>query len=416
MQSSSQLVTQAAQAAAAAAPSLASASDEKIDEVLQGVAALATARQSTIVAANQEDVAAARRRLPLGTLDRLRLDERRLELMAQEIGSLAELPHVGRAAQRYRSDRTGEDLEITERRIPIGVVGAIYEARGAVTVDIASQLIKSRNAGVLRSGSAVLGTASTLMDTVISPALDQAGMPSEAIQLLRSDDHNSAEALVTIPQLVPVVVIRGSGPTTAKLSRLAAAHGVHALAHAEGGGVMYVHPSADRDLALGLIEKSLDRLGVCNRLNLLLLDARIWDEFLPSAQKKLDELGIAASLPPHDHPLGHEWASDPDRQATVTIAAAEGPAAAAALANAETPGIAACVAAEDAAVAQEFLDLFSGTGAFWNVPTRLLDGFKLTGAPETGINVARAVAPRGPVTYRDLYLRQYLVTRGEQNL
>jgi glutamate-5-semialdehyde dehydrogenase len=148
---------------------------------------------------------------------------------------------------------------------------------------------------------------------------------------------------------------------------------------------------------------------VCNRLNLLLIDRQLWDEWLPQVTAQLETLGIAASLPPHDHRLGYEWALEPGREATVTIAPADGPAQAAAIANEETSGLAAGIAASDPAAAAQFLDGYAGTGAFWNATTRLLDGFKLLGVPETGINIDALPGPRGPVTFRDLCLRQFVV-------
>ena len=101
-------------------------------------------------------------------------------------------------------------------------------------------------------------------------------------------------------------------------------------------------------VASSSIASSLDRLGVCNRLNLLLLDEQLWDAWLPDITEQLAGLGIKASLPPHDHPLGYEWALDSEREATVTIAPAASPAAAAAIANDETSGLAAGIAAADA--------------------------------------------------------------------
>ena len=212
------------------------------------------------------------------------------------------------------------------------------------------------------------------------------------------------------PDLVPLVILRGSGDSTRELTAEAARHGVRTLAHADGGGVLYLDRAADAGKALDLVERSLDRLGVCNRLNLLLVHPERWDELLPGVRAVLDRLGVAASLPPHDHPLGLEWALQDGREATVTIAPVDGPAAAARLADAATSGLAAGIATEDAAAAAEFLDTYGGTGAFWNVTTRLLDGFKLLGVPETGINVDRLPGPRGPVTFLDLHLRQFVVT------
>jgi glutamate-5-semialdehyde dehydrogenase len=136
----------------------------------------------------------------------------------------------------------------------------------------------------------------------------------------------------------------------------------------------------------------------------------LWDEMLPRIHRLGARLGISLSLPPHSHPLGHEWALDPGREATVTVASADGPRAAAALANEETSGLAAAIVTQDRAAAAEFLGGYAGTGAFWNSSPRLLDGFKLFSVPETGINIDAVPGPRGPVTFRDLYLRQFVVT------
>jgi glutamate-5-semialdehyde dehydrogenase len=279
-------------------------------------------------------------------------------------------------------------------------------------VDVASQLLKSRNAGVLRTGGAALGSATTLFDEVITPALERAGLDARALNLVRSADREAATELVRHPGLIPLVILRGSGETTRNLAADAARHGVRTLAHADGGGVLYLDRAADPALAAQLITDSLDRLGVCNRLNLLLIHDEAWPRLLPVAQAALEKAGVAASLPPHDHPLGHEWALDTGHEATVTVAPAAGPAQAARTANDETSGLAAAVVTADAGAAAQFLAAYAGTGAFWNASTRLLDGFKLRGVPETGINVDHVPGPRGPVTFHDLCLRQYVVTPG----
>jgi glutamate-5-semialdehyde dehydrogenase len=145
---------------------------------------------------------------------------------------------------------------------------------------------------------------------------------------------------------------------------------------------------------------------VCNRLNLLLVD-RAAEEQLPGLLHLLDRLGITVREPAR---LGHEWANDPERVETVTVALVDGVEEAARIANDETSGLAAAIATDDEAAAERFLAGYRGTAAFWNAPTRFTDGFALTGSPETGINVDRVPGPRGPVTYRDLWLRQYRVT------
>jgi glutamate-5-semialdehyde dehydrogenase len=400
-------VRAAAQAAKAAAASLAGAPDSAVDAALGAMARALRDAAPAVLAANEEDMrAAADDGLPAGVRDRLRLDDARLKAMAAQLDILAavEPEPVAREIRELPGD-----LVLYERRRPVGVIGANFEARPNVVVDIASQLVKSRNAGVLRTGSAALRSAIALADEVIAPALAAAGLDPAAVQLVRVPGKAAAYALLREPKLIPLVILRGSGESTRALAAEGAAHGVRTLAHADGGGVLYVHSSAQRAAASSLIADSLDRLGVCNRLNLLLLDKQLWDSWLPEITGQLAGLGIRASLPPHDHPLGYEWALDPEREATVTVAAAGSPAEAAAIANDQTSGLAAGIAAADGEAASEFLSAYAGTGAFWNATTRLLDGFKLLEVPETGINLDAVPGPRGPVTFRDLSLRQFVV-------
>jgi glutamate-5-semialdehyde dehydrogenase len=112
---------------------------------------------------------------------------------------------------------------------------------------------------------------------------------------------------------------------------------------------------------------------------------------------------------PLDRPRGHEWAGEPERVATVTLDLVDDLDEAVRIANEETSGLAASIVTEDEGAARSFLDAYRGTAAFWNATTRLTDGFKLLGTPETGIGVGWAPGPRGPVTYRDLCIRQYRV-------
>ena len=401
-------VTACGEAARAGARGLAAARDEDIDQALRGMAARLGEAAGEVLAANAADVAGGEEAgLGQGLLDRLRLDRARIAEMARQLGLLAGAPFPpGETPVR---DLPG-GLRLAERRVPVGVIGANYEARPNVTVDVASQLLKSRNAGVLRTGGAALRSAEALFDHVIAPAVAAAGLDPGALQLVRSADRQAATELVRRPGLIPLVILRGSGETTRALAAEAARHGVRTLAHADGGGVLYLDAAADPALAAGIIAGSLDRLGVCNRLNLLLIHEAAWDTLLPVALEALAASGVAAALPPHDRPLGHEWALDEGHEATVTVAPAAGPAQAARVASEQTSGLAASVVTADAAAARAFLAAYTGTGAFWNASTRLLDGFKLRGMPETGINVDHVPGPRGPVTFLDLHLRQYVVT------
>ncbi|HWX09043.1 MAG TPA: aldehyde dehydrogenase family protein [Gaiellaceae bacterium] len=389
--------------AAAAHAAVGALTDAGVAQALERAAELVAERTDSIAAANALDVHAASGHLDEGALDRLRLDPARIAALREQLAQLASLPPLER-------DEAGWELEnglrVGVRRIPIGAVGANFEARPNVAVDVAGQLLKSLNAAVLRTGGAALRTVTALVDEVLRPALEHAGLPPDAVGLVRSPERDGAHVLVSLPHVLPLVILRGSGATTAELAREAAQHGVRTLAHAEGGGVLYIGAAADASAAQALVEASLDRLGVCNRLNLLLID-RAAEEQLPGLILLLDRLGIAVREPER---LGHEWANDPEHIASVTVRVVESLDEAVALANEETSGLAAAIATEDAAAAERFLSTYRGTAAFWNAPTRFTDGFALTGSPETGINVDRVPGPRGPVTYRDLWLRQYRVT------
>src|SRR4051794_39499243 len=384
-----------AREAAAALPML---TDELVELALAGAAELLRERAGAVFEANSEDVAAGAGRLDEGALDRLRLDEPRLAAIAEQLRTLSQLPPLERVISAWKLEN---GLHVEERRIPIGVVGANFEARPNVAVDVAGQLLKSRNAALLRTGAAALGTVTAIVDEVLRPALEGAGLPAGAVGLVRFPDHEGARALVPLPKLVPLVILRGSGSTTAALAKLGAEHGVRTLAHAEGGGVLYVHAAANEAKAVAVVDASLDRLGGCNRLNLLLLDPAVPPDPVLEAVARA---GVGVREPPR---LGHEWANDAEHVASVTVRFVDSLDEAVSIANDETSGLAAGIVTDDETAAARFLDGCRGTAVFWHATTRFTDGFALTGAPETGINVDWVPGPRGPVTYRDLWLRQY---------
>ena len=407
-----ELVRLEAVEAGRALPSL---TDEAVSEALRTAAALVREQAPAVLAANAADVEAATGSLDEGTLDRLRLDDARIEALADQVGGMAEIPGLEREIAAWT---LANGLAVSELRIPIGTVGANFEARPNVALDVAGQLLRSLNTTVLRTGGAALRTVTVLVDDVLRPALERAGLPPGAVGLVRFPERDGARALVTLPAEIPLVILRGSGETTAALARLAAEHGVRTLAHAEGGGVLYAHGSADREKLLAVAEASLDRLGVCNRLNLCLVDREATDR-LADLLALFGRVGVeprgteraqsVATMEALDERLGHEWANDPERVATVTVDVVDDLEEAVRIANGQTSGLAATIVAEDEAAARAFLARYRGTTAFWQAPTRFTDGHALTGAPETGINVDWTPGPRGPVTYRDLWLRQYRV-------
>ena len=216
--------------------------DEAVAEALNTAAAFVRERREEIQAANAADYEAASERLDEGMLDRLRLDPARVDALAEQVAAVAAIPPLEREIDSWTLQN---GLRVSERRIPIGTVGANFEARPNVALDVAGQLLKSLNTAVLRTGGAALRTVTVLVDDVLRPSLERSGLPPGAVGLVRSPDREGARVLVTMPERIPLVILRGSGETTAELARLAAEHGVRTLAHAEGGGVLYVHTAAD---------------------------------------------------------------------------------------------------------------------------------------------------------------------------
>src|SRR3954470_16296482 len=258
-------VEEAAPAARGTVTDLASVPDERLDAALRAIADALGRHAAPVLAANEADMTAAREAgLGSGLLDRLRLDEARLEAIAGQLRALADVPYE--ATGRVVRELPGH-LTRTERRRPVGVIGANFEARPNVVVDVASQFVKSRNAGVLRTGSPGRRFAEVpaAHDPAAAPPPRAAsGRDPPMIGLVRVPGQESARALVSQPGLIPLVILRGSGDSTRSLAAEAARHGVRTMAHADGGAVLYVDAAADLDLAEQLIEASLDRLGVCN--------------------------------------------------------------------------------------------------------------------------------------------------------
>ena len=293
------------EAARDSAASLAHAPDDVINQALRAMATRLAERAPDILAANAEDMAGGEAAgLGQGLLDRLRLDPGRMQEMSRPDRAAGRRAVPGRAHPAARAARrpVRRQLRLAERRVPVGVIGANFEARPNVTIDIASQLLKSRNAGVLRTGGAALRSAAALADHVIAPAAEAAGLDPRVVQLVRSADREAAVELVRQPGLIPLVILRGSGETTRSLAAEAARCGVRTLAHADGGGVLYLDRAADPALATEIVTASLDRLGVCNRLNLLLITTQAWDELLGARPRPGPRAGhhavAAAARPP----------------------------------------------------------------------------------------------------------------------
>ena len=181
----SELRSQVEREAAEARRAAAQLADGPVSAALVRAAAMVRERRREILRANAADCAAADG-LDEGTIDRLRLDESRVERLASQAETMAAVPPLEREVASWV---LGNGLRVSERRIPIGTVGANFEARPNVALDVAGQLLKSLNTAVLRTGGAALRTVTVLVDDVLKPALESEGLPGTAVALVRSPDR-----------------------------------------------------------------------------------------------------------------------------------------------------------------------------------------------------------------------------------
>jgi glutamate-5-semialdehyde dehydrogenase len=235
-------------------------------------------------------------------------------------------PEPPRCSAPVRTLETGE--RVFERRIPVGVIGAVFEARPNVTVDVASQVLKARSAAVLRTGSAALGSATALVEQVLRPGTGAThGAPRgrrAARPAARARRRRRPRRVARPGAAGRRPRFRGRHPQAVRARRDRGHPGARPRRRRRRPLPATAAPTEDD--VTRLVTDSTDRLGVCNRLNLLLVDRPVYDT--PAAGREeaaRRPRHRALSLAPHDHPLGHEWALDSGAEAHVTVAVVDGP-------------------------------------------------------------------------------------------
>ena len=259
---------------------------DKVD-ALEAMARALASRSAEIIAENAEDVQAARQaNAPTAMVDRLLLDDSRLDAMAQGIRAVAALPDpVGIVDAGWR---VTNGLEILETRVPLGVIGVIYEGRPNVTTDAAALALKSGNAIVLR-GSSIAARSNRILGDVVMAALAGAGVPGGAITMLGTDRDEMLEMIRAEGQ-VDLVIPRGGEDLKGYLTEHARVPVIYA---ASGNCHVYVDSSADLDDALAIIVNAkCQRPGVCNAAESLLVHRDVAAEFLPRAAEVLIAQGV----------------------------------------------------------------------------------------------------------------------------
>jgi glutamate-5-semialdehyde dehydrogenase len=244
-------------------------------------------RVAEILAANRSDLDRHGAALGAAARDRLRLDERAVAAMAAGVREVAALPDpVGEVVRAWRRPN---GLEVGRVRIPLGVIAIIYESRPNVTADAAALCVKAGSAVILRGGSEA-SESNRVIAGCLQEALREAGLPADAVQALERGEHEAVEALVGLQGLVDLVIPRGGEALVRAVAEKAR---VPVIQHYKGVCHVYVDESADLDMAEAIcLNAKVQRPGVCNAMETLLVDRAVASRFLPRALRRLEEAGV----------------------------------------------------------------------------------------------------------------------------
>ena len=402
-------VRDACRAARQAARHLAQVSTAPKNAALSDAAARLRERTPRLLEANARDVSASAA-LPAAFRDRLTLTSERIEAMARGLEEVVALPDpVGEAIAAWRRPN---GLEIQQVRIPIGVVGIIYESRPNVTADAAALCLKSGNAAVLKGGSEALHTNSAIADLFLE-ALEAAGLPPAALQLLRTTDRAATRALLRQKEFVDVIVPRGGKEL---IRALAQESEIPVIKHLEGVCQLYVDRAADLAQAGRIcINAKAQRPGVCNSIENLLVHRDAAEAFLPRIVRALEAEGVAVRGCPETRRIApdvtpaHEddWATEYlDKILSVKVVGSIDEALE--FIERYGSGLADAIVTEDYSAARRFLASVDSAAVFVNASTRLTDGFEFGFGAEVGISTNRLHA-RGPMGLRELTTYKYLI-------
>jgi glutamate-5-semialdehyde dehydrogenase len=342
-------------------------------------------------------------------LDRLRLDDSRLDAIAAGVDAVAELPDpVGEVIRQWQRPN---GLDIAQVRVPLGVVGIIYESRPNVTSDAAALCVMAGNAAILRCGSEVLRTARAI-HAAMAGGLEATGLPADAIGLIPTVDRAMVGAMLRATGIIDVIVPRGG---KGLVQRVAEEARVPVLAHLDGICHVYVDRDADPAKALAITHNAkLRRTGICGAMETLLIDRAAMDLAPALLRDLLDsgcEVRTVAELLPLDPRLVPATAQDWDTEyldAILSVGLVDG--VDGAIAHIESHGShhTDSIITENRATAERFLAEIDSAIVMVNASTQFADGGEFGFGAEIGISTGRLHA-RGPVALEGLTTMKYLV-------
>jgi glutamate-5-semialdehyde dehydrogenase len=397
--------------ARAASLVLPSASTESKDEALLLTARLLRERTEEILAANATDVERGREAgLDEALLDRLSLDPARIEAMASGVEAIVALPDpVGEVIERKTLPN---GIELEHRRVPIGVVAVVYEARPNVTVDAAALCLKSGNAAVLR-GSSSAAASNAVLGGIVRDAAATAGLPEGTVELVSGGGHGELTELATQRELVDLIIPRGGDGLKAALEKVAQ---VPILYAASGNCHVYVHSDADLEMARRIAFNSkVQRPGVCNSAENLLVHRDVASRFLPDALTELSSAGVELvgdeDVRLLDGTVGVATDEDWDTEyhaLKLTVGVVDSLSEAIAHINLHGSGHSEAIVTSSEAAGAAFTGGVDAACVYVNASTRFTDGFEFGMGAEIG-NSTQKLHARGPIGLRELTSTKYVL-------
>jgi len=411
-----QTVTQIAQRARAASLVLAIAPTAAKNAALLQLAGLLEKKSAELLAANHRDLAAPDAALlPSAQRDRLTLTEKRLTQLAESVRQVIALPDpVGNILEDIARPN---GLRLRKVRVPIGVIGIIYEARPNVTIDCAILCLKSGNAAILRGGSECFHTNLALA-ALVQEALAHAKLPADAVQLIPTTDRAALTTLLKLDTLIHCIIPRGGE----SLIRFVAQNStIPVIKHYTG--ICFVYADRDADLAMAekiVLNAKVSRPGVCNAAEQLLVHRDIAEKFLPQAARALlaqkvqlrCDAASAAILAREKLSFTPATAADYTTEfldLILAVRVVDSLDTAIATINRDSSAHSDAIVTTDEAAAQKFLAGVDSATVFWNASTRFHDGFEFGLGAEIGISTDRLHA-RGPMGLNELCSHKWLVT------
>ena len=407
----SSLCLDLAQQAKVASRKLAVAGGAAKDAWLKRSAAAMVARREEILSANDGDVAAAPGRgLGAAAIDRLRLDPKRVEEMAQALRDVAAMPDP--IVETITSSRRPNGLEVRQVRVPLGVIFMIYESRPNVTVDAAALCIKSGNAVILRGGKEAIYTNRAL-HRILAEELAACGLPEHGVQLVPTTDRAAVGELLALPEYIDLAIPRGG---EGLIRRVVAEAKMPVLKHYEGNCHVYVDARCDLDMAIRIIlNAKIQRPGVCNAAETLLVHRAVASYFLPRAAEALMAAGVELRGDPIARMIVPDMAraelADWDTEyldKILAVAVVESLDDAIAHITKHGSGHTEAIVTSDLSAARRFVAEVDSSAVMVNASTRFNDGGQLGLGAEIGISTDKIHA-RGPCGLRELTSTKWIV-------